>query len=180
MKENLNESIKSAQLKAQYLIGTSNLDDVFPLNVEQLATELGIDLQYGQFSQNISGVLKRKNKEGCPVIIINSADSPVRQRFTIAHELGHYLLHSQKLLHVDSNFETVYFRDENSSRANKIEEIQANAFAAELLMPSKDLEDQFKKLSTQNLENIVIILAKRYQVSTTAMAIKVNKVLENI
>ncbi len=67
-------------------------------------------------------------------IIVNSGHAPVRQRFTIAHELGHLLLHRYSQLHADAGFK-VRFRDENSSLGSIREEIEANQFAAELLMP---------------------------------------------
>ncbi len=60
--------------------------------------------------------------------------STVRQRFTIAHELGHFFLHrASSTVFVDAA--PIFFRDESSSNGSQREEIEANAFAAELLMP---------------------------------------------
>jgi len=66
------------------------------------------------------------------VIVVNADHSPVRRRFTVAHELGHLLLHAYTTPHADRAFK---FRDARSADGTAVEEIQANQFAAELLMP---------------------------------------------
>jgi hypothetical protein len=67
-------------------------------------------------------------------IVVNRSHAIVRRRFTIAHELGHLLLHRYSQPHADAAFK-VRFRDGNSSLGSIREEIEANQFAAELLMP---------------------------------------------
>src|SRR3954470_4270018 len=73
-------------------------------------------------------------KQGRYIIGINSSHPETRKRFTIAHEMGHLVLHQLDQVHVDKQF-LVKLRDDISSQAIDPHEIEANAFAAALLMP---------------------------------------------
>ena len=85
-----------------------------------------------------------------------------RQRFTCAHELGHAILHRTDM--VD---EKIAFRIDGESTDK---EIEANHFAASLLMPETYLSDFFSTLSLEKpLPDCVEELAKHFQVSTQAM-----------
>jgi len=99
---------------------------------------------------------------------------PVRQRFTIAHELGHYLLHLGLSSHFDRDYR-VNYRSAESSEATNVEEIEANFFAASLLMPRQFLEvdDAVKALDS---DASVEKLAKRYAVSRHAMSLRLANV----
>lgn len=75
-------------------------------------------------------------------MIINSLHHPHRQRFTIAHEIGHRVKHTREL----SSFEDkTFFRNGDSN----LIEIQANKFAAELLMPSDAFSYHIEKISSK-------------------------------
>jgi Zn-dependent peptidase ImmA (M78 family) len=65
------------------------------------------------------------------VIGINARHASTRQRFTIAHECGHLLLHTGRDLYIDRGF-IVRSRDTTSAEVTNVEEIEANAFAAEI------------------------------------------------
>ena len=99
-----------------------------PVPVEQIARKLGAQITYESFEGEISGMLYRA--QGAAVIGVNSRHAPTRQRFTVAHEIGHFLMHKGQPVFID-RFVRVNWRDGESGR----EEVQANAFAAELLMP---------------------------------------------
>ncbi len=73
--------------------------------------------------------------KGYPVIIVNKSFPNDRKRFTIAHELGHILLHN------DSNFPVSSFRDE------KTKEKEANEFASEFLMPKNDIQNALRGIT---------------------------------
>lgn len=101
------------------------------VNVRLIAQKLGLQVRLQALEDSsISGFLYRDG-ESC-IIGVNASQAPVRQRFTIAHEIGHYLLHGS-LLHVDRSF--VHMRDNRASEGTHTEEIEANTFAACLLMP---------------------------------------------
>lgn len=95
----------------------------------------------------------------------------MRQRFTIAHELGHLALHPGKVLIVDPSVR-VNLRNEVSSLGTDFEEIQANVFAAELLMPRTLITRLVPELAsaTSSHENTVTSLAGLFQVSKEAMS----------
>jgi Zn-dependent peptidase ImmA (M78 family) len=103
------------------------------VNVEAIASKLKIKVVRDQLSDNISGVFIKKDSN--LVLGVNSNHSITRQRFTIAHEIGHYLLHSNETLHLDKdkNDSEIFFRSDVSS----LNEVEANHFAAELLMPQE-------------------------------------------
>jgi len=94
----------------------------FPLNFWQ--SRAGAIIYYEPFDGRLSGMIHRQ-PNGRVVIGVNSSHAPTRQRFTIAHELGHLLLHKEELLHVDESA-SIRFRDEESSLATKADEIEAN------------------------------------------------------
>src|SRR6185437_11369540 len=76
-------------------------------------------------------------------IVVNQSHPQTRKRFTIAHELGHLLLHGFTTPHADREF-IVRFRDARSSDGSVLEEIEANQFAAELLMPHDRLLERLR------------------------------------
>lgn len=105
---------------------------------------------------------------------MNSNHPPTRKRFTIAHELAHLLLHSTSGVHVDEM--VVQMRDRKTSEGVDEHEMEANRFAAELLMPQKFLEDDLQSMGRIHAddEEAIAILAKRYGVSKQAMAIRLS------
>lgn len=142
-----------------------------PVPVERIAREAGAVISYQPFdADDISGLLYRA-ADSSPVIGVNSNNAKVRQRFTIAHELGHLQLHRQQELILERHVQ-VNFRDATSSTASNQEEIDANQFAAELLMPRELLERNLATLlSGRPLSDrdLVQRLASRFEVSHQAM-----------
>jgi Zn-dependent peptidase ImmA (M78 family) len=138
-----------------------------PVPVEKLAKDAGAKVVRNDFKEDVSGVLIRR--DGTIVIGVASSQSAERQRFTIAHELAHLLLHDGEDVHVDKMFR-VNLRSQLSSKAEDVEEIEANAFAASLLMPIGFLEADLQGVTLDiDDETRVAKLAERYGVSTQAM-----------
>lgn len=111
-------------------------------------------------------------RDGKGYVVVNSAHHVNRRRFTMAHEIGHHLLHSDYLsknVHVDT---AVLRRDELSSEGVYSKEIAANAFAAELLMPRAEVQ----KLASLDLsdEDEVARAAARFGVSATALTFRIS------
>lgn len=148
-----------------------------PVPVEQIAAFLGASVRYSPFEGELAGLLVRDDHSRV-VIGVNSSHHPNRQRFTIAHECGHLLLHEGGT-YVDKSFR-VNLRDDISSMAIDPEEIEANRFAAELLMPYRMLLDDLRRHEI-DFENEAAIqsLAKRYAVSLQAMTHRIANVLDN-
>src|SRR4051812_22563300 len=103
-----------------------------PVDVEAAAKACGVRVVHQDLEDSVSGMLVIKDGHG--VIGVNQNHHPNRRRFTIGHELGHYILHRRKAkVFVDAS--PVFFRDETSADGTETQEVDANAFAAELLMP---------------------------------------------
>lgn len=155
---------------AQQLLSRCNVVQA-PVPVERIAQEVGAIVSYQPFdAEDISGLLYRA-AGASPIIGVNSANTKVRQRFTIAHELGHLCLHEGRDL-IFERLVRVNFRDATSSTATNEEEIEANRFAAELLMPASLLEQGLRLLiegkPTSDAE-LIQRLARRFAVSQQAM-----------
>ena len=111
------------------------------------------------------------------VIGVNSAHHINRQRFTIAHELGHLCLHKGKDVHIDRSFR-VNRRDERSAQAIDPIEIEANRFAAELLMPHDMILDDIIEFDIEDDEELKK-LADKYQVSLQALTLRINNLMKD-
>lgn len=142
--------------------------------VERIARKNGIQVVRSAADWNQSGFLLRDS--GKAIIGLNSRNAPVRQRFTIAHELGHFFLHEGKKLFVDQSA-VINKRDDLSSSGTDEEEIEANAFAAALLMPRTMVLDAAKDVLKQNpptRDEFISNLAKQFDVSAEAMSIRLS------
>jgi Zn-dependent peptidase ImmA (M78 family) len=136
-----------------------------PVPVEKIAEMLGLEVRYLASSDEISGALIRKGKD--LIIGVNSYQHPNRQRFTIAHEIAHFILHKGWSLHVDEDFCI------NRDGSNNLDEMQANRFAAELLMPEGLVEADVARFNVVDAR-IVSLLASKYKVSSQAMQIRLS------
>ncbi|WP_369282175.1 ImmA/IrrE family metallo-endopeptidase [Oscillibacter sp. GMB15532] len=132
-----------------------------PINVEDICRKMKISVDYidmqeieKRVGKDISGaIISRGDKSE---IKINSRDIQSRQRFTIAHELGHKILHIAN----DSDDVIISFRCLKNNR-----EREADAFAAELLMPRDMVKEEHGKL----FYPLVSQLAETFRVSKAAM-----------
>lgn len=145
-----------------------------PVPVELIAHRLNLEVEAAPLGDDVSGVLVVGKNAG--TIGYNSAQSPVRQRFTIAHEIGHYVLHaaeSKDKLFIDKQYTASYRRDSASSTGGEIEEIQANSFAAALLMPEELIRQELKTMHfDMGNEDALFQLASKFEVSSQAMSIR--------
>jgi Zn-dependent peptidase ImmA (M78 family) len=140
-----------------------------PVPVEAIAKWLGAQVQRAPLPDELSGLLYRENADDQPIIGVNSLHPKVRQRFTVAHEIAHMCLHHATNIHIDRGF-SLRFRNKTSTEAADISEIEANQFAAELLMPERFIrEDLGQRTADLADEELLTDLASRYQVSLQAM-----------
>jgi len=128
-----------------------------PVPIEKIPEKFGLEVVEFPFHNNVSGLLKKEQG----VIGVNQGHHPVRKRFTIAHELGHFLLGHEmgKDELVDDSFNMPY-----------PQEREANIFASLILMPT----DWVKKSVKENGMNDSLIetLAKEYVVSKQSATIR--------
>ena len=105
-----------------------------------------------------------------------ATNHPRRQRFTIAHELGHWFLHPGRPYTVDSTIR-VNRRDDLSSLATDREEIEANAFAASILMPEDLVQAAAQivgSIGARTAKEAIVRLANRFEVSEDAMSFRLH------
>ena len=142
-----------------------------PVPLERLAELCRAAIRYEPFEGELSGMVHRR-PDGSGVIGVNSSHSPTRQRFSIAHEIGHLLLHSNEEVHIDEK-RPLGRRDELSSQAVDASEIEANQFAAELLMPESLVHESVNNLANDDpdtsVEEAIEELARTFGVSQLAM-----------
>jgi len=106
------------------------------LDTDAVVKELGIELDRAMLDSDVSGMLVRVGHRAA--IVVNAEHHHRRQTFSVAHELGHYYLHDA----ARSFISKVYRRDSVSSKGIDPEEIEANHFAAALLMPASAMPDR--------------------------------------
>ncbi len=149
--------------------------DSAPVPVADIADDLGVAVQFAPAQDDLSGFLLRDHGAKRSVIGVNSGHSESRQKFTIAHELGHFLLHDYEDIHVDRGF-SVKLRSGKSSEGTDDEEKEANLFAAELLMPKHFIESDLDEIEDLDLvdEDVIAELASKYGVSTQAMTFRLS------
>lgn len=145
-----------------------------PVKIEDIAKMRGLKVMAYDLGDDVSGLLAIQDGQG--TIGYNQHEPKVRRRFTIAHELGHYELHKEKSdLFVDKQF---IYRSQNSGNTpiSLAMEQEANYFASAILMPTDLLrkEVESKEMDLGN-EDAIKELAKLFEVSTTAMSLRISK-----
>ena len=114
-------------------------------------------------------------KRDRPVIVANADHAEVRRRFTIAHELAHLLLHDYRTPHADTAFK-IRFRANLEYDGSIAEEIEANQFAAEILMPARFILQRVAALELEytadSSDDALKLLAREFKVSRQALQIR--------
>lgn len=134
-----------------------------PINIYLIIERLGISLVPTAFDK-VAAVVGRAESDlkRAPWIAVNSSQPSARQRFSIAHELAHLLLHKEELvLHAH------YFKKQFEQK-----ELDADSFASELLVPRDLLKVSVENVKAQPLEEATLLLSHLYQVSFAAMAFR--------
>lgn len=134
-------------------------DGVLPVKPAVIAEHLGIQVFAAPYMQGSGQILREPS--GRVVIKYNLSEVAVRQRFTIAHEVGHYCLG-----HLSGA--TKLFRDDSQtymSNTKDPREREANHFAASLLMPARAIEFVLERGLAKTVED----MAGLFQVSQSAM-----------
>ncbi len=168
-------SLRGARQQGEALADTLNFRSA-PVDVKMVAKRLRLKLVYMDLGDDVSGLLISKGDS--TVIAVQKTDHPNRQRFTIAHEIAHYCLRHQfepgEHVHVDRGH-LITPRNSRSSTGVDPKEIEANQFAACLLMPSKLLFRRIKEFRVDSLRDYhVAKLAEEFDVSEQAMTIRLS------
>jgi Zn-dependent peptidase ImmA (M78 family) len=160
---------KRVEQTVRELLGANQVSHP-PIPVDRIAKRQGLMLRAEPLESTLSGFLYRAGDRA--VVGTNSLQPQVRQRFTVAHELGHFMLHELEELHVDRQ---VHFklRSKLSSQGTDDDEIEANLFAAEILMPRGMIASDVRRLGAIDvIDDKITALAQRYRVSVQAMTLR--------
>ncbi len=159
------QPVARADASAERLLRELGIDGP-PVAPELIAEKLGIVVVIQEMDPEVSGMLVRDGDER--VIGVNKRHPLARRRFTIAHEVGHLELHRGRALILDTPVR-VNFRDRVSSLATDREEVEANRFAAALLMPGAAVIREAARTPRGDPDAFVARLARRFKVSQAAM-----------
>ncbi|MCI0393110.1 MAG: ImmA/IrrE family metallo-endopeptidase [Acidobacteria bacterium] len=163
-------SARLARLKADELyerMGNKSL----PVDVYNIAKRLGLKITETKLGGEISGMLI--SRAGSNYIFVEVDDHPHRKRFSVGHEIAHFYLghqsqHGEHVI-IDRGY-SISKRDGKASTGQNQKEIEANQFAATLLMPSKLLREKVKEVRGLPLHDYQVEkLAKIFYVSEQAM-----------
>jgi len=137
-----------------------------PIDPIVIARDLGINVWKSPMESSLAGMLAKleAGSDADIDLVINASHNSVRQRFTAAHELGHYF----NQLRTDPTLEKPFLfkRDDRSSCGVHADEIFANQFAAALLMPAPLVRTRAEA------DRDVVSLADEFDVSAQAMGFR--------
>ncbi|TRD15238.1 ImmA/IrrE family metallo-endopeptidase [Palleronia caenipelagi] len=141
--------------------------------VGALANELGIHIKVANLGPGNSGQISRDPDGEGYIIKVNRFEAKERQRFTIAHEIAHFLLHKDIIdSSPDGIQDTVLYR---SGAPEKVE-YEANRLAADILMPQVPVSNRLRELGGRVTEKAIEVLAEDFKVSKGAMEIRLQNV----
>lgn len=163
---------KHIRRTVEALLGENGIESG-PVPVEKIVEAQDIEIKLDKVDDDLSGFLVHDRESGRTVIGANKAHHKNRQRFTIAHELGHFFLHEGQTVHLDEKF-TVNLRSPEFSKGEDVEEREANYFAAELLLPAAFLKADLEGKNVDLIGDGVFLvkLARKYQVSVQALTFR--------
>ncbi len=159
---------KKIEALSRKILMNFNMYSVKDINLRTICEHNDIILKEEKLEHDISGLLILKNDN--TYILYNENENIRRQKFTIAHELGHFYLHKDSQMFVDT--EKILYRNNESNKGEIKKEIEANCFAASLLMPEHFINDEIKKLNKDITIDDIEILAETFDVSIQAMTFR--------
>jgi Zn-dependent peptidase ImmA (M78 family) len=139
----------------------------FPVKIGNIAKALGLVVKASTLDAGISGEI-RKTEESY-LIKVNRHDVKERQRFTVAHEIAHFLLHKDAI--GDGLIDDVMYRSKLSDSL----EAEANRLAADLILPWEGFQQLFSAINLPKIEQKIEEVARITEVSTTVIKIRIGK-----
>ncbi len=165
------------------------INDQIPVNIVEKIKEQNIELNELCYDlhDDVLGEIKKEN--GKYKINIQGYDFNYRRRFTMAHELGHYILHKDLLddegLDDGLSYETMYRKN---AKISSNQETQANKYAIDMLVPKELIMSIVKELDKikeipriidengkANNLNLIEYLSSRFEVSKIALGFRLNQ-----
>ena len=155
------------RIKPEYQLVIEKFTQEYPVKVGALAKELGLRVVKSSLSPRISGQIGPCDDAPSGFEIkVNRYETLERQRFTIAHEIAHFLLHKESIGR--GIVDNLLYRSSLSSRM----ETEANKVAAELIMPRKLIRSALTESGSALSDEKVESLAGKFKVSVPAMKVR--------
>ena len=192
--EKLKEIDRSAQDVHHNVFGTSTQYD----KVEDYLEYQGIDVRF-VISEDIDGYLRWDDEKGCPVIAVSvTGNAPVRQRFTMAHELGHLVLNfGWKLgINQDNSKAIDKIKNSNSKFLNILsyrgkeytsEEQEVDEFAGAFLIPTDKLQSLVNNFTLNNMSSseqianqLAVTVSQTFKVSLATATLRLRNYLREL
>lgn len=142
---------RKAEREASRLISEFGVAEP-PVDPARIARDMGVQVYFVEFERSHSGISGFYDCEE-DAIFVNRDEFPLRQTFTIAHELGHKVLHQEWARSADYR---VLLRDQ-SLQEKDVREQEANSFAANLLTPRFLMDRYWRKLSVEQLSQLFAV-----------------------
>lgn len=137
-----------------------------PVNLKGLAQSLGLKVLGATLDPGISGEIRPDRSTNSFVIRVDRHEPRTRQRFTVAHEIAHYLLHKEEI--GDGITDDFLYR----SRLTSSREAEANRLAADILMPMEMFRQKWTELGGVSSEENIQAMADFFDVSKAAIRIR--------
>lgn len=139
----------------------------YPVKLGKIASEFGVVVKISNLRMGISGQISKENDRY--IIRVSRYESRERQRFTIAHEIAHFLLHRDI---IDSS--TSGIRDNILYRSGQPQliEYEANLLAADIIMPSAKIKERLSDTVDDIDDEVIASLAEEFQVSRGSMDVR--------
>jgi Zn-dependent peptidase ImmA (M78 family) len=145
----------------------TNHQETLPIAVGLIAKDLGIKVIKSTMPGSISGEIRET--DGITTIKVNRHDIKERQRFTIAHEIAHFLLHRDRI--AGGITDDVLYR----SRLSDELEREANRLAADIIMPINLIQHALQEHGELKLDDRYKKVAEQAEVSVAALKIRAGK-----
>ena len=139
-----------------------------PVPLGAMANDLGIAVRVASLERGRSGLIERS--DGTYRIKVNRYETRERQRYTLAHEIAHFLLHQDRINASGAIVDNVLYR---SGQPEQIE-YEANRLAADLIMPDDLVLADLAALGVAISDEVIERLAQEWQVSKAAMEIRLS------
>ena len=179
---NLPLSPDAPKLAAEKILNVEKKNS-FPIPIIKICTNMGFKIYTQELPSNIGGYIVidgelKERFQSDRIISVNCEESSMRRRFTVAHELGHFLFD------FDPNESILFynaFEQDHAEGENRDEELRANRFAAELLMPEAEFVKKFQEYKVayrDQLYDIVQALSDYFLVPPKAVKRRISEELK--
>lgn len=143
------------------------LQNEAPVKLGSIAKQLGLKVMSSTLPAGISGEIRPDAASAAGYSIrVNRHDASTRQRFTVAHEVGHFLLHKDHI--GDGITDDVLYR----SGLTDWREAEANRLASDILMPDHLIRKHLEDARAKGVLDLARHLAEIFEVSEAAMSIR--------